>query len=108
MRTFKNLLWAILPIFALTFAVGCEDPQSGVDQPNVVKDSVIKLDKTTVNVGVAGGTTLIEYTIENAHAGERSLQRLLSHGLITLTMVSQVLLASMLMLTPVLRSVSAW
>lgn len=71
MRTFKNLLWAILPIFALTFAVGCEDPQSGVDQPNVVKDSTIKLSKTTVNVGVAGGTTLIEYTIENAHAGEK-------------------------------------
>lgn len=71
MRTFKNLLWAILPIFALTFAVGCEDPQQGVDQPNVVKDSTIKLGKTTVNVGVAGGTTLIEYTIENAHAGEK-------------------------------------
>ena len=71
MRTFKNLLWAILPIFALTFAVGCEDPQQGVDQPNVVKDSTIKLSKTTVNVGVAGGTTLIEYTIENAHAGEK-------------------------------------
>ena len=71
MRTFKNLLWAILPIFALTFAVGCEDPQQGVDQPNVVKDSTIKLGKTTVNVGVSGGTTLIEYTIENAHAGEK-------------------------------------
>ena len=73
MRTFKNLLWAILPIFALTFVVGCEPtPDTGSDDPiNVTKDSVIKLSKQTVNVGVAGGTALIEYTIENPHTGEK-------------------------------------
>ena len=72
MRTFKNLLWAVLPLFALTFAVGCQEPGTGTDDPiNVTKDSVIKLAKTNVSVGVAGGTSVIEYTIENPHAGEK-------------------------------------
>ena len=71
MRTFKNLLWAILPIFALTFAVGCEDPQSGIDEPNVTKDSTLTLGKDKVDASVGGGTYLIEYTIENAHQGEK-------------------------------------
>ena len=72
MRTFKNLLWAILPIFALTFAVGCEDPQNGVDEPiNVTKDSTLTLGKDKIDASVGGGTYLIEYTIENAHQGEK-------------------------------------
>lgn len=72
MRTFKNLLWAILPIFALTFAVGCEDPQNGTDDPiNVTKDSTLTLGKDKVDASVGGGTYLIEYTIENAHQGEK-------------------------------------
>ena len=72
MRTFKNLLWAILPIFALTFAVGCEDPQNGVDEPiNVTKDSTLILGDDVVDASVGGGTYLIQYTIENAHQGEK-------------------------------------
>lgn len=71
MRTFKNLLWAILPIFALTFAVGCEDP-NGIDDPiNVTKDSTLTLGKDKIDASVGGGTYLIEYTIENAHQGEK-------------------------------------
>ena len=71
MRTFKNLLWAILPIFALTFAVGCEDP-NGIDEPiNVTKDSKLVLGKDKVDASVGGGTYLIQYTIENAHQGEK-------------------------------------
>ncbi len=72
MRTFKNLLWAILPIFALTFAVGCEDPQNNVDEPiNPTKDSTLTLSKNKVDVGVAGGDFLLEYSIENPHQGEK-------------------------------------
>ena len=56
----------------MTFVVGCEPTPEGGDDPiNVTKDSVIKLSKQTVNVGVAGGTALIEYTIENPHTGEK-------------------------------------
>ena len=72
MRTFKNLLWAILPIFALTFAVGCEDPQQGVDQPNVVKDSVILKDSVVLveipmesdkSVVIAADTSFLETSV---------------------------------------------
>ena len=40
MRTIKNLMWALLPIFALTFVVGCEKgPEDEPQGPQVVKDS---------------------------------------------------------------------
>lgn len=71
MRTFKNLMWAILPIFALTFAVSCEkNPQT--DGPvDVQKDSTITLDATSVSANLAGGKYTMGYEIENAHAGEK-------------------------------------
>ena len=74
MRTLKNfLMMGIMPIVALALAVGCTD--SGTDEPTpgpeIVKDSVIKLGKTTVSASLAGGTYLIEYTIENPHQGEK-------------------------------------
>ena len=71
MRTIKNLLWALLPIFALTM-VGCgEDPVDGPNTPVIKKDSTIKLEKSKVDVGLAGGTFVMTYKIENAHAGEK-------------------------------------
>ena len=71
MRTIKNLLWALLPIFALTM-VGCgEDPVDGPNTPVIKKDSTIKLEKNKVDVGLAGGTFVMTYAIENAHAGEK-------------------------------------
>ncbi len=74
MRTLKNfLMMGIMPIVALALAVGCTD--SNTDEPTpgpeIVKDSVIKLGKTTVSTSLAGGTYLIEYTIENPHQGEK-------------------------------------
>ncbi|MBE6202085.1 MAG: hypothetical protein E7135_00260 [Rikenellaceae bacterium] len=74
MRKFKTMLWAMLPLLALAFAVGCEkgpNEEGGTDGPEFKKDSVIKLGKTTINVGVGGGSQLLEYTIENPHQGEK-------------------------------------
>ena len=72
MRTFKNLLVAILPIFALTFAVGCvENPQNDDPTPGVQKDSTIKLNANMVAASLAGGDYTMIYEIENAHAGEK-------------------------------------
>lgn len=72
MRTFKNLMWALLPIFALTFAVGCEKgPQDEPNGPSVQKDSVIKLKDQVINASLAGDTYTMIYEIENAHAGEK-------------------------------------
>ncbi len=74
MKRFINFLkFGVLPLFALALVVGCEDgpqkePQDG---PEFEKDSTIKLGKTTVNVGVGGGSQLLEYTIENPHQGEK-------------------------------------
>ena len=74
MKRFINFLkFGVLPLFALALVVGCEDgpqkePQDG---PQFDKDSTIKLGKTTVNVGVGGGSQLLEYTIENPHQGEK-------------------------------------
>ena len=70
MKKFKTLLWAMMPLFALTFFVGCNEP---IDEPdvNVTKDSTIKLGKTKIDASLSGGSYLIEYTIENAHAGEK-------------------------------------
>ena len=73
MRTIKNLLWAMLPIFALTLAVGCEkgpdnEPEPG---PQIVKDSTIKLNSNKVDASLAGGDYTMIYEIENAHAGEK-------------------------------------
>ena len=72
MRTIKNLMWALLPIFALTFVVGCEKgPQEEPQGPQVVKDSVIKLSANKVEASLAGGEYTMIYEIENAHAGEK-------------------------------------
>ena len=74
MRKLTNFLkFGVLPILCLALAVGCEkgpndEPGNG---PDFQKDSTIKLGKTTVNVGVGGGSQLLEYTIENAHQGEK-------------------------------------
>lgn len=73
MRTFKNFLMGILPILGLLFVVGCEKgPEE--DKPNlpvVEKDATIVLSKTTVDVSLAGGSYLLEYSIQNAHEGEK-------------------------------------
>ena len=72
MRTFNNFMWAVLPIFALTFAIGCkkgtDDEPNG---PSVQKDSVIKLKDQVINASLAGDTYTMIYEIENAHAGEK-------------------------------------
>ena len=75
MKTFKNLLWALLPIFALIFAVGCEtgpNEDGGQNGPVINKDSKINLKENVVSVGVGGvKSQLLEYTIDNPHAGEK-------------------------------------
>ena len=74
MKRFINFLkFGVLPLFALALVVGCEDgpKEDPQDHPQFEKDSTIKLGKTTVNVGVGGGSQLLEYTIENPHQGEK-------------------------------------
>ncbi len=73
MKRFINFLkFGVLPLFALALVVGCEDgPKEEPNGPDFEKDSIIKLGKTTVNVGVGGGSQLLEYTIENPHQGEK-------------------------------------
>lgn len=73
MRKLTNFVkFGVLPLLALALAVGCEKgPQEEPDGPQFEKDSVIKLSKTTINVGVGGGSQLLEYTIENPHQGEK-------------------------------------
>ena len=77
MRTFKNFLMGILPIVGLLFVVACQEgPENepGNDKPVppvVEKDATIILSKTTIDVSLAGGSYLLEYSIENAHAGEK-------------------------------------
>lgn len=65
MKTLKNLLWSLLPLFCLTMVVSCgEDPTAGNNEPSG-KDSKINLAQSTVNVGPAGGTQVLEYEIVN-------------------------------------------
>ncbi len=74
MKTIKNLLWAMLPLFALTLAVGCQEgPQEEPtpDGPTVQKDSIIKLNSNKVEASLAGGEYTMIYEIENAHDGEK-------------------------------------
>ena len=74
MRKLTNFVkFGVLPLLALALAVGCEKgpKEEQGDGPQFEKDSVIKLSKTTINVGVGGGSQLLEYTIENAHQGEK-------------------------------------
>ena len=76
MRTLKNfLMMGLMPIVVLALVVGCNEQPEGTDQPGpgpeLVKDSTIKLGKTTVSASLAGGTYLIEYSIENPHQGEK-------------------------------------
>lgn len=81
MRTFKNfLMMGLMPIMALALMVGCNDTPEGPDQPTppaVEKDCTIKLGKTSISTSLAGGSYLIEYTIqyngegENPHKNEK-------------------------------------
>ena len=67
------LKFGVLPILCIALAVGCKKGSEDTDTPGLEfqKDSVIKLGSTTVNVGVGGGSQLLEYTIENPHQGEK-------------------------------------
>jgi hypothetical protein len=80
MRTIKNLLWALLPIFALTLVVGCEKEGDKTQEPaptpepspEVIKDSEIKLkleEDNAFSASFAGGTYVVQYEIVNPHAG---------------------------------------
>ena len=72
MRTLKNfLMMGLMPIMALALIVGCEETPGDVNKPTLEKDSTIKLGKTKISASLAGGTYLIEYTIENPHQGEK-------------------------------------
>lgn len=74
MRKMANFLkFGVLPILCIALAVGCKKGSEDTDTPGpqFQKDSVIKLGSTTVNVGVGGGSQLLEYTIENPHQGEK-------------------------------------
>lgn len=73
MRKFIDFVkFGVLPLLCLALAVGCQEgPDDETNKPQFEKDSVIKLGKTTVNVGVGGGSQLLEYTIENPHQGEK-------------------------------------
>ena len=76
----KNfLMMAFMPVMALALLVGCTEPEGPVEPngPVVEKDSTIKLGKESVSASLAGGTYLMEYTIqyngegENPHKGEK-------------------------------------
>ncbi len=83
MRTLTNFLkFGILPLLCFALTVGCtenpDEPTPGPGPgPEVTKDSTIKLGKTTVSASLAGGSYLIEYTIqyngegENPHKNEK-------------------------------------
>lgn len=74
MRKMANFLkFGVLPILCIALAVGCKKGSEDTDTPGpqFQKDSVIKLGSTTVNVGVGGGSQLLEYTIEKPHQGEK-------------------------------------
>ena len=79
MRTIKNFIWALMPVFCLALAVGCHETPEGPDgpTPNVEKDCTIKLGKNSVSASLAGGSYLLEYTIvyngegENPHKAEK-------------------------------------
>ena len=81
MRTLKNfLMMGLMPIMALALMVGCQDTPEGPDQPTppaVEKDCTIKLGKTSISTSLAGGSYLLEYTIqyngegENPHKNEK-------------------------------------
>ena len=83
MRTLKNfLMMGLMPIMALALLVGCENPNQNTDEPNKpgpkpTTDCTIKLGKTSVTASLAGGSYLIEYSIqyngegENPHKGEK-------------------------------------
>ena len=83
MRTVKNfLMMALMPIMAFALVVGCtetpeDEPNPGPQPPVVEKDCTIKLGKTSISTSLAGGSYLIEYTIqyngegENPHKNEK-------------------------------------
>ena len=73
MRTITKMLWSLLPLLCIAFAASCT-PESPTDEPVdpvVKKDSTIILSKSKYDVGLAGGSFLLEYTIENPHQGEK-------------------------------------
>ena len=81
MRTLKNfLMMGLMPIMALALMVGCQDTPEGPNKPTppaVEKDCTIKLGKTSISTSLAGGSYLLEYTIqyngegENPHKNEK-------------------------------------
>ena len=73
MRKFIDFVkFGVLPLLFITLGVACtKNNNTDEPGPNFQKDSVIKLSKTTVSVGVGGGSQLLEYTIENPHQGEK-------------------------------------
>lgn len=71
MNTIKKLSLALLPLFCLTMVVSCKDNSNDPVGPSLTKDSAIKLGKQEISTSLAGGTYLIEYTIENPHEGEK-------------------------------------
>ena len=81
MRTIQKFFWAMLPVLCLTLAASCTKDQGNTDKPaptpQVEKDSTIKLGKSSMSVSLAGGSYLLEYTIEyngegeNPHKGEK-------------------------------------
>ncbi len=81
MRTLKNfLMMGLMPIMALALMVGCQDTPEGPNKPTppaVEKDCTIKLGKTSISTSLAGGSYLLDYTIqyngegENPHKNEK-------------------------------------
>lgn len=74
MRKFIDFVkFGVLPLLFITLGVACTENNKTdePDGPDFQKDSIVKLGKTTVNVGVGGGSQLLEYTIENPHQGEK-------------------------------------
>jgi hypothetical protein len=51
--------------------VGCGDDPVDPNGPVIKKDSTIKLEKNKVDVGLAAGSYVIGYEIENPHEGEK-------------------------------------
>ncbi len=80
MRTLKNfLMMGLMPIMALALLVGCNETPDEQNKPKpiVEKDCTIKLAKTSVSTSLAGGSYLLEYSIqyngegENPHKAEK-------------------------------------
>ena len=72
MKKLNNyLLLGLMSLFCITLTVGCNEDPNTTDDPNVTKDSVIKLKESVIGASFGGGTVYAEYTIENPHSGEQ-------------------------------------